>query len=113
MSLFVFLTQTNSIAAEYFHKVIRKEGLHEFVIVPTVEAALSLQPDFLMMTIYDELEEYIFARKSFEKIRESLPSTKLGFVSTDASLDRPAFRFPEASGLGWSKGRDDKRQGPR
>ena len=85
MSLFVFLTQTNSIAAEYFRKVIREEGLHEFVIVPTVEAALSLQPDFLMMTIYDELEEYIFARKSFEKIRGSLPSTKL-------VLGGPAFR---------------------
>jgi Fe-S oxidoreductase len=85
MSLFVFLTQTNSIAAEYFRKVIRKEGLHEFVIVPTVEAALSLQPDFLMMTIYDDLEEYILARRWSEKIRESLPSTKL-------ILGGPAFR---------------------
>jgi len=85
MALFVFLTTTNSIAAEYFRKVISEDGAHELVIVPTVEEALRRQPDFLMMTIYDEYDEYILERACSEEIKRALPSTKL-------ILGGPAFR---------------------
>ena len=62
MALFAFLTQTNSIAAEYFAKIIRKEATHRFEIVPTVDAIIQLSPDFVMVTVYDHLEESILAR---------------------------------------------------
>ena len=85
MALFAFLTQTNSIAAEYFAKIIRKEATHRFEIVPTVDAIIQLSPDFVMVTVYDHLEESILARAWSDEIKKALPFTRI-------ILGGPAFR---------------------
>ena len=85
MAIFVFLTPTSSIAAEYFRKVLHKEKNHRLVIVPSVEEAHRLHPDFVMVTVYDEYNEYILAKAWSEEIKRALPSTKL-------ILGGPAFR---------------------
>ena len=92
MALFVFLTPTNSIAAEYFCKVLREDGRHESRIVPSVEEVLRLQPDFVMATIYDQIEEYILVRAWCEEIKKGLPLTKL-IYGGPAFTSRPVSFF--------------------
>ena len=85
MSLFVFLTQTNSIAAEYFCQILREEGCHQAKILFNPEEVLRIKPDFVMMTAYDHPEEYALASAWVNLIKENLPSAK--FI-----LGGPAFR---------------------
>ena len=92
MSLFVFLTHTNSIAAEYFAKLIREEGRHRFEIVPDVEMIAKLQPDFVLFTAYDQLEEYLLERKWVAEIKKSLPSAKI-ILGGSAFRSRPVAFF--------------------
>ncbi|MBL0731326.1 MAG: B12-binding domain-containing radical SAM protein [Desulfosarcina sp.] len=92
MTLFVFLTRTNSITAEYFAKVIREEGLHRFEIVPDVETLTQLRPDFVLFTAYDQLEEYFLAREWIADIKKSLPSAKI-ILGGSAFRSRPVAFF--------------------
>nr|MBL0702299.1 cobalamin-dependent protein [Desulfobacterales bacterium] len=85
MSLFVFLTQTNSIAAEYFAGLIRGEGVHRFEIVLNIEAVIQLRPDFVLITVYDQLAEHILAREWVKEIKDRLPATRI-------ILGGPAFK---------------------
>jgi radical SAM superfamily enzyme YgiQ (UPF0313 family) len=85
MALFVFLTQTNSIAAEYFAGLIRKEGVHRFEIVFNIEAVIQLRPDFVLITVYDQLAEHILAQEWVKEIKDKLPATKI-------VLGGPAFK---------------------
>ena len=92
MSLFAFLTQTNSIAAEYFSEIIRKKTNHSFEIVPSVEDALVLRPDFFMLTAYDQAEEYFLAKGWVEKIKELFPSARI-ITGGPAFKSRPVAYF--------------------
>ncbi len=92
MSLFAFLTRDNSIAAEYFAKLIHEEGIHRFEIVPDVATLMHLQPDFVLLTVYDQLQEYIFAREEVAHIKKSLPSAKI-ILGGAAFRSRPVAFF--------------------
>ncbi len=92
MALFVFLTQTNSIAAEYFAGVIRKEGAHKFEIVPDVKALEQLRPDFVLFTVYDQLEEFRLAEDWIAEIKQRLPSAKI-ILGGSAFRSRPVAFF--------------------
>ena len=85
MSLFVFLTQTNSIAAEYFSGLMRDEGIHRFEIVFHIEAVIQLRPDFVLFTVYDQLTEHVLARRWVKEIKNRLPATRI-------ILGGPAFK---------------------
>jgi len=85
MAVFVFITETNSIAAEYFSQIIRKKTDHRFEIVSSVEDALRLQPDFFMLTAYDQAEEYFLAKGWIEKIKRFTPTARI-------VLGGPAFK---------------------
>ena len=85
MALFTFLTQTGSIAAEYFYESLLKDGRHRLIIVTSMEDVQKLRPDFVMMTIYDHYEEYLLTKAWSEEIKKTLPSTKL-------IMGGPAFR---------------------
>jgi hypothetical protein len=92
MAFFVFLTKTNSIAAEYFAKTIRKTNTHRFEIVSSVESIINLKPDFVMLTAYDQLEEYRLAKEWVTQIKKHLPFTKI-ILGGAAFRSRPAAFF--------------------
>jgi len=92
MAMFVFITQTNSIAAEYFAKIIRKEGVHKFIIVPDAKAAVKLKPDFVMFTAYDQVKEYDLTKEWNLEIKKNLPLTKI-ILGGPAFKSRPVAFF--------------------
>ena len=92
MSIFAFFTRDNSIAAEYFAKLIREEGIHRFEIVPDFKTLTEVKPDFVLLTIYDQLQEYIIARELVINIKKILPSAKI-ILGGAAFRSRPVAFF--------------------
>lgn len=92
MSLFVFLTQTDSIAAQYFSKTIHTKKEHKFEIVLNLEDAIALKPDFILITAYDHREEYMLTRKWTEEIKKRLPAAKI-LIGGPAFRSRPVAYF--------------------
>lgn len=92
MAFFVFLTKTNSIAADYFEKTIKQNNVHRFEIVYSIEDVINCQPDFVMLTAYDQKEEYILAKQWVEDIKKHLPFSKL-ILGGAAFRSRPKAFF--------------------
>ena len=92
MSVFAFFTRDNSIAAEYFAKLIREEGIHRFEIVPDFKTLTEVKPDFVLLTIYDQLQEYTIARELVINIKKILPSAKI-ILGGAAFRSRPVAFF--------------------
>jgi len=92
MCSFAFFTRDNSIAAEYFAKLIHEEDIHKFEIVSDFATLIQLQPDFVLLTVYDQLQEYTIARELAVNIKKSLPSAKI-ILGGAAFRSRPIAFF--------------------